>query len=200
MYGPGKLGAMREDIANSPEEENVEIDMLIGSCAPAIVRVRLEEGWKIIEKEESTWEHGVGPFLPLSCQQEIDVKVRCKTTRLRVMFDAQVKESRITPEAAKRAGLEGEKCQERYVETLSGGMTTVDEVFRVPLEDRQGKKVMLHAIGTSCIAYSHGYELPKDITSFFPGMSTSERDYKMAAGVIYLVISSDYASWLPRHI
>ena len=31
-------------------------------------------------------------------------------------------------------------------------------------------------------------------------MSTNERDYKMAAGMIDLVIGSDYASWLPRHI
>jgi hypothetical protein len=116
------------------------------------------------------------------------------------MFDAQVKESRITLDAAKRAGLEGEKCQVRYVETLGGGMTTVDEIFRVPLEDRQGEKVALRAIGTRCITYSHGYELPKDITSVCPGMSTDERDYKMAAGAIDLVIGSDYASWLPKHI
>ena len=148
---------MQEDMASDSEEESVEIDLLIGSCAPAAVRERMEEGWKTIEKEER--ERKIGPFLPLLCQQELEVKVGWRTTRLRAMFDAQVKESRITPEAAERAGLVGEKCQVRYVETLSGGMTTVDEVFRVPLEDRQGKKVMLHAIGTSCIAYYQGLSL-----------------------------------------
>ena len=42
--------------------------------------------------------------------------------------------------------------------------------------------------------------MPNDITSFFPGLSSIERDYKMAAGVIDLVIGSDHTSWLPRHI
>ena len=83
---------------------------------------------------------------------------------MRTMFDVQVKRSRIRLEAARRAGLKVERCKTKYVETLYRGMEEVNMIFHVPLKDRQGREVMVRALGTNYIAYSHEYKLPKDIT------------------------------------